>query len=324
MLVQHHAALVTGLGLVFLGMHLLSMTLIALKIIIINNNFSIFTIEKRHARNRFGNPTSEEASRVVAGEIRDRNDSTDVLFYWNADISYDTIYQTLFDRRIAEPRDFELDENSVTGVSFPWRNIAFRDFWRDTANNQVASSQLTGVFVDAFFRNELYGTDVRALAAITDLNGLVIYNGYRVTGTNVLAHRNVLDVTDGVFVEAFFHQSVDTTAEGHLLMDELVNNVPSDKYILCRGAAGSFGTDFRFSHVAYLMVANDKTFYSWGGSNNSYDADDSMTFFSTTFNINTGPPLGKATRDGDVWTRSFENATVTINMASKTSNITLN
>ena len=132
------------------------------------------------------------------------------------------------------------------------------------------------------------------------------------SGASMLAH------ADGVFCEAFFRSSVETADEGVKLMDELLA-IPEGKYILCRGAGdGAFGKTHEFSLACYLMVANDYSFYSWGGAENSYAADDSLIYWSEDFGKKIGPPKGKATKNGYIYHREFGNCLVFVDLEKKT------
>ena len=61
----------------------------------IKNNNYIFTTEKRHARNIYGDPSSEFASDIASQKINENNSAAIALFYWNAIIVYDGIYVTI-------------------------------------------------------------------------------------------------------------------------------------------------------------------------------------------------------------------------------------
>ena len=70
-----------------------------------------------------------------------------------------------------------------------------------------------------------------------------------------------------------------------------------------------------------MIIANNYSFYSWGGAGNSYAADDSLIYWSDDFDKEIGKPLGKATKDGYAYHRDFEHCTVDVNLETKTSSI---
>ena len=70
-----------------------------------------------------------------------------------------------------------------------------------------------------------------------------------------------------------------------------------------------------------MIIANDYSFYSWGGRRNSYAADDSLIYWSDDFDQEIGKPLGKATKDGYAYHRDFEHCSVDVNLETKTSSI---
>lgn len=118
------------------------------------------------------------------------------------------------------------------------------------------------------------------------------------------------------FLLKLFLGPADNTAEQINLMEELLD-IPGNKYIICRGY-GSSTHDFTFA--CYLMMTNNRSFYSFGRADNPYHADN-MTYFHSDFTKNIGSPLGSAQRSGNVYTRSFENCSVTVNFNNNTSSI---
>ena len=73
-----------------------------------------------------------------------------------------------------------------------------------------------------------------------------------------------------------------------------------------------------------MIIANDYSFYSWGGAENSYAADDSLIYRSEDFDRKLCKPLGKATKDGYAYHREFENCTVDVDLKTKISSIVWN
>jgi hypothetical protein len=72
-----------------------------------------------------------------------------------------------------------------------------------------------------------------------------------------------------------------------------------------------------------LITANDYPFYSWGGAQNSYAADDSLMYHSDEFDKGIGTQQGKSTRNGYAYHRDFEHCSVDVNLKTKTSSIVL-
>jgi hypothetical protein len=288
----------------------------------IKDNFGIFTIEKRHATDVYGgNPSTEDAAAGTAQKIIEANPNCRVLCYWSTNTAYSKYYVTIADAIASNP---DWVEETSTDV-YRWTYSSdCKDWWVNTADSIVSSSSLTGIFGDGVPGAEARGYLSDVEDNLGDLSSFVIYNGYRVaSATKIYAGASTLANADGVFCEAFFRSPVDTTYEAVKLMDELLA-IPSDKYIICRGAAGYFGSTHDFTLACCLIVANDYTYYSWGGDDNSYQADASMTYWDSDFEQEIGEPLGTATKDGYVYTRVFEYCTVTVDVEAATSSIEWN
>lgn len=286
----------------------------------IRDHFAIFTIEKRHAKNVYGATSTETSAAETAKRLLKNNPDMRALLYWSTNTAYDRYYTTVRDT-VAQHPDW-VEEVRKGTVRWTYPNDAARNWWADTADQIVKGSDLNGVFGDGAPGANARGQIESVESCLKRMSSFVIYNGYRVqTSSRYVAGASTLAHADGVFCEAFFRSSVETADEGVKLMDELLA-IPADKYILCRGAGdGAFGSTHDFSLACYLIVANDYSFYSWGGAENSYAADDSLTYWSEDFGKQIGKPLGKATKNGYAYHRDFERCSVDVNLKTKTSSI---
>ena len=117
-------------------------------------------------------------------------------------------------------------------VRWTYPNQAAQNWWTDTADQLVNNSVLNGVFADGVPGANARGQLESVESCLKRLSSFVIYNGYRVqTSGKYVAGASTLSQTDGVFCEAFFRSSVETTDEAAKLMEELLA-IGSDKYIL--------------------------------------------------------------------------------------------
>ena len=286
----------------------------------IRDNFHIFTVEKRHAKDVYGATSTEKSAAATATKLLKNNPKMRVLLYWSTNTAYDRYYTTVRDIVAKYPNWVEEVRKGTVRWIYP--NDEARHWWADTADQLVKDSDLNGIFADGVPGANARGQLKSVESCLERLNSFVIYNGYRVqsatkcsSGASTLAHAN------GVYCEAFFRSSVETPDEAAKLMEELLA-IPSDKYILCRGAGdGAFGSTHHFSLACYLIIANDYSFYSWGGAKNSYAADDSLVYRSDDFDKEIGKPLGKATKDGYAYHRDFEHCSVEVNLKTKNSSI---
>lgn len=285
------------------------------------NNFGIFTVEKRHARDIYGATNTEDAAEATAARIHAGNPNAKVLIYWSTNTAYTQYYTTIAEAISNNP---DWIDTSNSRYTYP---DDCKDWWVEESSNIVNTRGLDGVFGDGAPGAQSRGyidavTDnLGALSALSTFN---IYNGYRVaTPTKIFAGATTLANSNGVFIEAFFRDPCDTKEEAEFLMDELLA-VPSDKYIIARGASGVYGETHDFSLACYLIAANDYSYYSWGGEGNSYAGDGTMTYWHSDFEQVIGKPLGAATKVGYAYSRVFEHCTVNVDFEKSTSSIVWN
>ncbi|MBU2949433.1 T9SS type A sorting domain-containing protein [Tamlana agarivorans] len=285
------------------------------------DNFGIFTVEKRHARDIYGATNTEDAAEATAQRIHAGNPDCKVLMYWSTNTAYTQYYTTVDDAITTNP---DWVDPSNSRYTYP---DDCKDWWVSKANEIVTTRGLDGIFGDGApgAQSRGYIDDVNDnLGALSALSCFNLYNGYRVaTASKIYAGDTTLANADGVMCEAFFRIPVDTKEEAVFQMDEFLA-IPSDKYIICRGAAGAFGSTHEFTLACCLILANDYTYYSWGGDGNSYAGDGTMTYWHSDFEQEIGEPLGKATKNGYVYSRVFENCTVTVDFENATSSIVWN
>ena len=277
----------------------------------IRDNYGIFTVEKRHAKDIYGNTSTEVSAAATAKKIVVSNPDCKVLMYWSTNTAYTDFYTTIADAVSAHPNWIDGDSRYV----YP---DDCKAWWVATADSLVKKSpDIYGIFGDGAPGAESRGQ----IANVTDNLGALsarscfnIYNGYRVASmSKIYSGAGTLANSNGVYCEAFFRMPVDTPDEGVKLMDELLA-IPSDKYLICRGAGDVFSTSIDFFLASFLIVANDNSFFSWGGVHNSYDADKSLIYWDENLNKYIGAPLGKAVKNGYIYTRKFKNCSVSVNL----------
>jgi len=281
----------------------------------------LFTIEKRHAQNVHGPASTEKATLVTARKIKKLNPDTKILFYWNCDLIYAPLYETLKDLAETQPtwvRESRFKRVTAAKNGYNFGEQGAQDFWVKTAADIVADPSIGGVFVDASSKAAVNGQLEIVHKLMDELPGLVLYNGYRVKpqdktffgGAETLKH------ADGVFVEAFLSGPIKTAEAAEVLIEGLLK-IPADKHIICNGLIDAFGSNgsHEFSLAAYLIVANENTYYRFGKGhnfNNEY-----MTFWHDDFAKEIGEPSGKATKEGLTYKRSFEHVDVTLDLENQ-------
>ena len=285
---------------------------------IANHNF-LFTTEKRTANAIYGDPTSEYVSGIVADQLKANNSICKPLFYWNASHTYDYIYATSAEAVIAHP-----DWIRAVDSKWDYTSSDFRAWWVATATNIVDTTLHEGVFIDAVpnVRGVQGEEGLASLERMLDqLPGLVIYNGFYTTGGGALyGGLSTLDHADGVFIETFMNSNCNTPADGKRLLDALLL-VPSDKYIITNYEAIEDwnATDHTFGLACYLIIANDQSFFRYT-EKFDYSSNQLMNWHDD-FGKPLGAPLSNAQVNGYVYTRTFENAHVMVDLINKTSSI---
>ncbi|WP_159020761.1 carbohydrate-binding protein [Algibacter sp. L3A6] len=288
-----------------------------------NHNF-IFTVEKRHANILYPNPSSEFASGVASDQINANNPDSKVLFYWNASKPHQTIYEESEDILVVHPEWLFTD---TTGQDrWTWNEDAFVTWWSDVGIDQMNNTSHEGVFIDLVATvNSQRGDNgltklETALARMRDnSDGIVIHSAFWPSGDGeFLAGSRTVEHSDGVFVESFFHHICDTELDGKAMLDALLA-VPSDKYIITTSKPdGVWGTDHQFAMAAHLIIANNQSFHRH--FYNGYSSAD-LQIWHDDFGKYIGEPNGPATVNGSVYTRTFANAFVTVNVSDRTSSI---
>lgn len=272
----------------------------------IKNFYQMFCMEKSVGRNVYD--WTEVGSLVSSAQIKANNPNADILYYWNALVSYDNLYYSLNNKIRNSPswKDSNGHFNYQPG---------FESFWTNNCNAWNNASAWDGVFVDAVGATAVvkpYNMD-KLHTMMDNLNGgPIIYNGYYVSGSTTYAGAETLAHADGVFIEGFFGFLNDTLTEGVTMMENLLA-LPSDKYLVCNGIGGSFwGNNFRFHLACYLIVANDNSYFRYGS-----DWTTGSFEWRPEYNKRLGPPLGRAVRNGYLFTRSFQYCDVAVNLSTK-------
>jgi len=283
----------------------------------IKDHYSLFTIEKRHAKYVYGDVSSETASIATAAKLKENNSTIKPLFYWNVKVVYDGIYQTIQDALAIHPE-------WVGDVGWDWTHPELKQWTIDILNDYGVDSGHAGVFLDQVMAFQ--GDEQDIFDIMDSVSGIVIYNGYTPRGTEsnpvIAATQEYLKHSSGVYVEHFFHGShIKYVSQGKALMDSLLD-VPNDKIIIAMSSADTTywnAPDHKFSLAAYLIIANDNSYYHYTES--GLLASDYMTYWHSDFEKTLGAPLAKAKVNGYVYTRTFENASVRVDLLNKTSSI---
>ncbi|WP_299666693.1 putative glycoside hydrolase [uncultured Polaribacter sp.] len=295
----------------------------------IANHFYYFTIEKRHAREIYGATSSERASAATAAKIVANNSNTHPLFYWNTKVVYDEIYETVQDSIAANPDWASGKNGGGNWTDTAYASEEFRTWFVDVVEDMVNNYAHEGTFLDAALSvgghiSPTAGAYLKDMMA--EMPGPTIFNGF---GPNTpYARFDYLETAEGVFLEHFFKTQCDNLAKGKKMLDDLLL-VPNEKIIIANAGPEAFWntTDHKFSLAAFLIIANDNSYYHWMPSANNWSSDhlmfwdeempsannwssDHLMFWDEDFGKYLGPPLGPASVNGYVYTREFDNASI--------------
>lgn len=296
----------------------------------IANTFKVFTVEKRHAYVSYGGSPSTERSTIgTAEKLRDINPDIKVLLYWNAVMNYETLYES--NTEFGEHPEWVHSIWPSGYEIYDLENLDCQDWWVNSIVKIIEDGDLDGVFLDAGPKADVSGltealvTSINRVRAQIGNDKIVVYNGYRVVNTNVQAGPELSDYTSGVFIEFFLHAPLDTKEEAALLFDNLTDAYNDGKVILPRGTPSSYlpGVEeqdqFHFSFASFLLFYGPNTYWIY---NDGYNKTEGMfDYYPEYYDIATGASLSGPQRDGWVYTREFENYTITVDLENLTSSI---
>lgn len=300
----------------------------------IAKNYSIFTVEKRHAFADYGpQPNSEAATIGTAEKLKAINPDIKVLLYWNFILNW-KLYesQTEFNEHSEWVYRDWFFGNSPDAKSVPMYDLNNPDvqkWWIDAIVNTMKKGNLDGVFLDAAPKvpKEMYSSLFKMIDTVRSIIGedkIIIYNGYRVPDANTLqGGKEFIDHTSGVFIEFFLHSPLDTKEEAVFLFDNLIEAEKAGKMIIPRVSPQSvlpgIKEPFLFSFASFLLFYGPNSYYIY---NSGYDKTQGMFDDYPEYDLSTGKPMGSAVRDGWTYTREFEKITVTVNFDTKKASIT--
>ncbi|MFC1766209.1 putative glycoside hydrolase, partial [Planctomycetota bacterium] len=298
----------------------------------IAKNYSIFTVEKRHAWGEYGpKPNTEAATIGTAKKLKEINPDIKVLMYWNIVLNWNFYEsQTEFNKHPEWVyRDWVFQHANHDPVPmYDLNNPQVQTWWVNAIVDPILRGDLDGVFLDAGPKvpKEQYKSLFKMIDTVRAKIGddkIVIYNGYRVpNATTLQGGKDFIDHTTGVFVEFFLHSPLDTKEEAAFLFDNLIEAEKAGKMIIPCGKPQSRlpGTKepFLFNFASFLLFYGPNSYYLY---NSGYNKTQGMFKDYPEYDLAPGKPLGSAVRNGWVYTREFERITVTVDIETKEAKI---
>ncbi|MBU2950955.1 discoidin domain-containing protein [Tamlana agarivorans] len=286
----------------------------------IRDHFEYFTIEKTHLRSIYGNPSHEETSKITATKLIEANPRCKPLSIYSIGSGYPLLFESQAEILQTNPEYFLYDANGdVDALNL--ENSGENDWYVNTVNDLVESSDLHGVFLDGY--KGAYTAHTDNVQYMSDrITGYRLVNGmdFAPNGLSIRGWPECLNYSDGVFIDAFFRRRVMSKEAGVVLLDACLE-IPNDQMFVCFSAYDGYSSTFEFSHAAYLIVAHENTYYRWVDEGDHLWNSSSLMTWHDVFDKEMGEPLGKAVKDGYVYTRVFEYCTVTIDVENITSHI---
>lgn len=312
--------------------------------------FPVFTVEKRHAFAVYGDSSAPSSSPAhynsinatigTARKIKALNSSVRVLMYWNSEVNYG-FYEC--EAQVQKAWLLNGGGGKLGHGSYNYSVPAFRQWWTSCA---VGAFRQAGGLIDGFFLDAapkvathfpngaaLWGAMVDELRAAVGPDAFFIYNGYyavgdgggaQVAGAPWLAH------TDAVYVESLASlggaQPRIAPAHAASFLRWVASASAGGKLVFGHGLAppsNSSGgdTDFVFGLAVYLLVADDPDASGWFLGNAGYNVDQGLLTPHARYAVSVGRPLAPFSQAGQVLSRGFEGANVTVDLASRTATI---
>lgn len=312
-------------------------------------HYDLITLEKGQAVRQRGH--TEAGIAAAAAQIKQRNPSAKVLFYWNGFLDY-----ALYEATRELPDDWHLRDREGELVRVRGQVPAYdlsrsdlRAWWSDTAAAAVRERGADGVFVDALLQvvapskrrvlgEEAYDAlNTGLVEMLHDTrrklgpNALVLYNGLR-NGTG----EQFLPLTRGAMIEHFGHFS--GTAKEVMARDlDSMRAAARAGNVVCLKAWPGFSwldaevmkkphdervrmarERITFPLACFLIAAEPHCYftYTWG-----YREDQGTFEWYPEFDKPLGPPKGESDRVGWTYRREFERASVFVDLEGMTATI---
>ena len=303
--------------------------------------YPIFTVEKRHASGVYGNPSapagsprrynSIAASVGTALKIKALNPRARVFMYWNAVLHYnmyeceEEVQPSWLLRRGAQPQ-----------LVYNYSAAGFRAWWVSCAVDALRNSSgaLDGLFIDAAPKlARLSDNAVEAYALFGEMldevrrqrpAAFVVFNGdFLEPGGGILAKSTeLLPHADAVYVESMANLATDradnparTIAYLNFVAASASAGVPAGKQFFAHGHLDPANAErsFTFGLAIFLLVAPDPS-TGWFLANDGYHVGQGALAPHPAYGLAYGAPLGPFSVNGDILSRVFDNAAVTVDL----------
>ena len=315
-------------------------------------NFPMFTVEKRHASALYGNPSapatspyrynSIAASVGTARKIKLLNPAARVLLYWNCALHYN-----MYECETEVQRSWLIDAGGQKQLLYNYSVADFRAWWVSCAVGALRNSSgaLDGLFIDAVpklsrFQDNPAAKVYAQLGAMLDEirlavpRAFVMFNGNFIDpGGNVLANATLmLPHADAVYAESM--ATLDTSVAAmnparsiaylNFLAETSAAAAPAGKQFFAHGSLDptDVNRSFTFGLAVYLLVTPDPA-TGWFLANDGYSVNQGLMVSHPEYALEYGAPRGPFSVNGTVLSRTFDNATVAVDLKNRNATIVI-
>jgi len=312
-------------------------------------NFPLFTIEKRHAYGVYGVSSapaprrynSIAASVGTARKIKLLNSTARVLLYWNAALHYN-----MYECESAVQRSWLIDAGGQPQLLYNYTIADFRAWWVSCAVDALRNSSgaLDGVFIDAAPKLSRFQDNPAAIVyaqfarMLDDIRAAVpgafiVFNGnYNEPSGRVLANATeLLPHADAVYAESMAHLDSQTAAARPDLSIAYLKFLAASsaaaavgKHFIAHGPLdpSDAGRSFTFGLALFLLVTpNPST--GWFLANDGYSVNQGLMVPHPEYAFAYGAPRGPFSVNGTVLFRTFDNATVAVDLIKRNATIVM-
>lgn len=326
------------------------------QISLIANNYQLVMLEKA---NQAGLETVDAGIKETAARLKAVNPDIKTIFYWNTQVHY-TGYSSDAEYEENASEWSTLNDNGSIYLFkdiYYWHDESvkgMRDWWVNFPVEVASDANIDGVFLDKmpeaavdtlFVDGEPVSDYINMINTLWESmpqDKLLMGNALR--GERDNGSRAVMEILDGSYLERWdyaydFELPAQTTADAISLSMQLMREaLAQGKFINFQTGSysGEEGLDSYEDKLAYmqdnidfplaifLIIAEENAFFSYQGSVNAIESAQEVWDCSDLEELTRplGAPLGDPTKDGYIYTRSYQYVDVWVDVESKEAKLT--
>jgi hypothetical protein len=313
--------------------------------------YPLVVFEKANGYGTYGNV--ESGTVAAAKAVKQVNPNTKIIFYFNAVIEYGNYRANEeFDKHAdtwAVRKNGRIFQFKDTYRLFDLSQPAVQQWWAKTAESMAGHPEIDGVFIDAICKALTHGDAYMAgywqmaerLRSGLGENKLLLANAVRAAYPN--CNLDHLKYLDGSYVERWSIPVGSETYEDYVArsIEAMMKVVEQKKVLLFSAGPDAFGREqedkvakmaaeqlrqWMRANISYplgifLIVAGEHSYFD--GTCTPDALQGALTDHDyPEYHHSLGKPLGKAARDGYIYTRQYEHLDVRVDIKNKQSKLT--